>query len=127
MKSRLLILGLPVLALAAAGSLSACGRQGALERPAPLFGGKARQQYEANKAAKAAGEELDKDGNAKPNASGKDNAGDATDVVAPPKYDPSSTPLPPRTAPITGTSPDPFRSAPQGALPDPYATPNRSQ
>ena len=120
---RLLMVGL----LAGAAGLSACGRQGDLERPAPLFGAKARAQYEANKAAEAAGEELDKDGNARPNASGADNAGDDTDVVAPPTDDVTTTPLPQRTAPITGTSPDPFGSGPQGALPNPYANPNRSQ
>jgi|GEM_PF-477565 len=123
MNSRLLILGLTTVAVA----LSACGRQGDLERPAPLFGERAKAQYEANKAAKAAGEELDKDGNAKPNASGQDNAGDDTDVVAPPVDDATTTPLPQRSAPITGTSPDPFGSGPQGALPNPYQNPNHSR
>ena len=129
MTSRLLTLALPLLGLAlAAPALSACGRQGDLDRPAPLFGAKARAQYEANEAARKAGEPLDKDGNAiKGNASGQDNAGDATDVVIPPTDDDTTTPLPQRTAPITGTSPDPFSSQPQGALPNPYADPNRSQ
>jgi hypothetical protein len=136
MTPRLLIFAL--LAAGVAAGASGCGRQGDLERPAPLFGAKAKAQYERNKAAKAAGEDLDKygnarspqdsaDGNAKPNASGEDNSGDATDVVAPPAYDPTSTPLPQRTAPITGSSPDPFGGQPQGALPNPYANPDRSQ
>jgi hypothetical protein len=125
MTPRLLILAL--VAAGAAAGVSGCGRQGALERPAPLFGAKAKAQYERNKEAKEAGEDLDKDGNARPNASGQNNAGDATDVVAPPAYDSTSTPLPQRTAPITGSSPDPFGGQPQGALPNPYANPNRSQ
>jgi hypothetical protein len=120
---RLLLVGL----VAGSAGLSGCGRQGNLDRPAPLFGAKAHAQYEANQAAKKAGEDLGKDGNAKPNASGANNAGDDTDVVAPPKDDSTTTPLPQRTAPITGSSPDPFGSGPQGALPNPYANPNRSQ
>jgi hypothetical protein len=45
----------PVLALAvlAAGFLSGCGKQGALERPAPLFGSRARAEYEAERAQEA--------------------------------------------------------------------------
>ena len=34
-----------------------------------------------------------------------------------------SNPAPPRTLPIPGAGPDPSRSAPQGALPNPYANP----
>jgi hypothetical protein len=35
-------------------ALAGCGKQGALERPAPLFGARAKAQYEAEKAAEAA-------------------------------------------------------------------------
>ncbi len=38
---------------AAAISLCACGKQGALEQPAPLFGSKAKADYEARKAQEA--------------------------------------------------------------------------
>ncbi|OYX31941.1 MAG: hypothetical protein B7Y99_09415 [Caulobacterales bacterium 32-69-10] len=38
---------------AAAVSLAACGKQGALEQPAPLFGSRARADYEARKAQEA--------------------------------------------------------------------------
>ena len=38
---------------AAAVSLAACGKQGVLEQPAPLFGTRAKAQYEAQKAQEA--------------------------------------------------------------------------
>jgi predicted small lipoprotein YifL len=113
-----------IVLLAGTSTLAACGTQGELERPAPLFGERARAEYAREQAAK---EQRTADGNAQPNASGEDNAGDDTDVVAPPAYDDTNTPLPPRTAPITGQSPDPFRGSTGGALPDPYNNPNRSQ
>lgn len=118
MTSRLLV----IASVAIAAGLSGCGLQGDLERPAPLYGERAKAEYERQKAAGTL-----QDGNARPNESGEDNAGDATDVVAPAPDTDQTTPLPPRTAPITGQSPDPFRSGPPGALPDPYNNPNRSQ
>jgi hypothetical protein len=121
MTSRLLLLA---ALLTGAAGLSACGLQGDLERPAPLFGANAKAAYAKEQAAK---EQRGADGNAQPNASGEDNAGDDTDAVTPARDTGFSTPLPPRTAPITGQSPDPFRSGPSGALPDPYNNPNRSQ
>ena len=92
---------LPRLALAAAGltallALGACGKQGELERPAPLWGAKAKADYEAEQraiaAAKAAGET-------------------------------ANPAVPARTAPVPGTNPGPDASAPQGVLPDPFARP----
>ena len=41
-----------LLALAA-GALAGCGKEGPLERPAPLFGSRARAQYEAERAQEA--------------------------------------------------------------------------
>ena len=38
---------------AAAASLGACGKQGVLEQPAPLFGTRAKVEYEARKAQEA--------------------------------------------------------------------------
>lgn len=119
MTSRIFMIAL----LAGAAGLSGCGLQGELERPAPLFGDGARAAYEKQQAA----EKLGEDGNAEPNASGEDNAGDATDTVVPAPDTDQTTPLPPRTAPITGQSPDPFRGGPPGALPDPYNNPDRSR
>jgi hypothetical protein len=40
-----------LLTLAAAAALSSCGRRGDLEQPAPLFGERARAEYEARRAA----------------------------------------------------------------------------
>jgi hypothetical protein len=39
--------------IAAAALLAACGKQGVLEQPAPLFGAKAKAEYEARKAQEA--------------------------------------------------------------------------
>lgn len=39
--------------------------------------------------------------------------------------DQSANPAPSRTIPIPGQSPNPTATAPQGALPDPYANPPR--
>jgi hypothetical protein len=123
MTSRLALVAL----LASAAALSACGKQGELVRPKPLYGEGAKAEY-ARQQAEADAAKRGADGNAtQRNASGRDNAGDDTDVVNPPRYDSTSTPLPPRTAPITGQSPDPFRGSTGGALPDPYNNPNRSQ
>jgi hypothetical protein len=43
-----------VLALGGATALSACGRVGTLEQPAPLYGAKAKADYRQKKAAEAA-------------------------------------------------------------------------
>ena len=48
-------IGLAALALLAAAS-AGCGRRGDLEQPAPLFGERARADYEASRAADARGE-----------------------------------------------------------------------
>lgn len=83
------------LVLAAALSLSACGKLGALERPGPIFG----------------------------KGGGADAGPEPTRSVR--TVDPrdrNSDPSPSRTAPIEGTV-NPTASGPQGALPDPYATP----
>ena len=91
--------------MAAAAGLSACGKVGQLERPGPLFGAERNTTKDADDAQR----ERDP---ARP-----------VDTVDP--RDRSTDPAPPRTLPIEGTSPDPGRTAPQGALPDPYALPRR--
>jgi hypothetical protein len=88
-----------LLAGAAALTLSACGKQGELERPAPLWGAK-RAAYEREKAAEARAKEA----TSKP--------GEAAPPV-----------MPARSAPMPGAKPDPSQSAPPGVLPDPYARP----
>ena len=44
--------GVLILALVAAAGLSACGRRGDLEQPAPLFGNRAKAEYEAQQRAR---------------------------------------------------------------------------
>jgi hypothetical protein len=44
---------LAATAMIAAAALAGCGKQGALEQPAPLFGAKAKAEYEARKAQEA--------------------------------------------------------------------------
>ncbi len=105
---------LTIALFAASAGLSACGKQGELERPAPLFGAQAKAQYEADKKAEQA-------------VSGNPNDPDAVLARRANDENRNTTPLPPRTAPIRGQSPNPYGSAPQGALPDPYSNPNRSQ
>jgi hypothetical protein len=87
-------------ALAAMAALGGCGKLGSLDRPGPLFG----------HAATTASPEQ---------AQGQDPSRPVTTV------DPReiSTGLaPPRSAPIQGTSPDPFGQPPPGSLPDPMST-----
>lgn len=86
---------LAVTVLIAAAGLAGCGKMGALERPGPLFG---------------SGSGVD---------AGPD-PGRAVRTVDPRNRD--DDPSPPRSNPID-TNQDPTRSAPQGALPNPYANP----
>lgn len=44
---------LACVSLMAAGALAGCGKQGSLERPGPLFGSRARAEYEAEQAQNA--------------------------------------------------------------------------
>ena len=90
--------------LLGATSLTACGKQGALERPAPLFGAQAKADYEAKKKADAQ------------DAAKKKTDKDADDA----------DPYQARTveAPSAITQPNnPGAQPPQGALPDPMTTP----
>lgn len=91
--------------LIAAAGLSACGKVGELERPGPLFGAERNTTKDADDAQR------------------KRDPARPVDTVDP--RDRSTDPAPPRTLPIEGTSPNPGRTAPQGALPDPYANPRR--
>ena len=94
-----------IVVIALAAGLSACGKVGQPERPGPLFGA----ERNSTRAADDAQRQQD------PNR--------PVDTVDP--RDRSTDPAPPRTLPIQGTSPDPSRTAPPGALPDPYANPRR--
>jgi hypothetical protein len=91
----LLILGAP---------LGACGKLGELEKPGPLNGVEGATTRKADEQVRQATDPQ------RP-----------ADTVDP--RDIFTDPSPPRTLPIEGTAPDPSKSAPQGALPDPYANP----
>lgn len=90
------------VALALAAPLAACGKMGELERPGPLNGVGTATTKRADDAVR------------------RTQPG-PVDTVDP--RDRTFDPAPPRTLPIEGTAPDPNRTAPPGALPDPYANP----
>ena len=94
---RLLIIAV----LGAAAGLSACGKTGLLDQPAPLFGAKSKADYEAQQKTQAEQRAAKK---AEPQ----------------PDVDPNGQPLTqaPYAAPIPGVS-SPFTPGPQGALPNP--------
>lgn len=95
----------------AAMALTACGKVGELERPAPLYGAKAKADYQARKAADAAAK-----------AEKKDDG--EPEVLPDVTYDPNADPLPQRGLPIPGTNPAPNEPGPSGALPDPFNHPS---
>ncbi len=102
---------LPVMTAATAAlMLAACGKVGTLDQPAPLYGAKAKAQYQARKAADAAAKAQKKDG------------GDP-EVLPDVTYDPNADPSPQRYLPIPGTNPAPNAPGPPGALPDPFNHP----
>jgi hypothetical protein len=100
-----------LLTLAAAGLvLSACGRLGPLQQPAPLFGAQAQAAYAAQQKAKS-------------EAAQARAAKQAEPKLAP--DDPSTQPPPqaPYGAQITGR-PDPFGTPPASSLGNPGTAPN---
>jgi hypothetical protein len=98
------------LVLAGASSVGACGKVGNLDQPAPLYGAKAKADYQARKAAEAAAKAQDKD--------------DGDPEVLPDKtYDPNADPSPQRFLPIPGALPAPNDPGPAGVLPDPFNHP----
>lgn len=102
MSLRLIVLA----ALAAASTLAACGKTGELQRPGPLFG-------QGRATTRAADEQVRQ----------AQDPNRPVDTVDP--RDATTDPSPPRTLPIPGQGSDPTRTAPPGALPDPYANPRR--
>jgi hypothetical protein len=94
-------------ALGLAALVSGCGKTGQLERPGPLFGNESSTTKDADDA----------------NRQSQDPSRPVNTV------DPrqrSTDPAPPRTLPIEGqSSANPGQTAPQGALPDPYANPRQ--
>jgi predicted small lipoprotein YifL len=113
MTPRILI---PALVMALLG-LAACGKQGQLDRPAPLFGAKAKAEYEAQRLAAAKAEADPQSGSAQTN-------GDFSQDADGGSKDPELAPI--GSNPIPGANPSPFGSRPGGVLPDPYADPTRA-
>jgi len=100
-----------LMTLVAAGlALTACGKLGPLQQPAPLFGAQAQAAYAAQQKAKTEAAQARAAKQAEPKA--------APD-------DPSTQPLPqaPYGTQITGR-PDPFGTAPPSALGNPGTAPN---
>ncbi len=96
--------GALILALAAMAGLAGCGKTGAMERPAPLFGAARHAPVDQT-------------------VQTQDPNRPLTTID---ERDRDLAPVPPRNDPIQGTAPDPFAAPPQqGALPDARATPDR--
>ena len=104
---------LACVVLVGALALGACGKEGQLDRPAPLFGAKAKAEYRAQQAREAAARRA-----------AKATAGDP--APPPPDYqrgDPSLDPM--RASPVPGAPSTPFdHPNGGGALPDPFDNPN---
>ncbi len=95
-------------------ALCACGRVGTLDQPPPLWGAKAKADYQARKAEAAA---------AKAKA-GKDSDGpEPLDPATPGPNDPSPAPGTLRDNPAPGMRTLPGAPAQPGVLPDPYTRP----
>jgi hypothetical protein len=107
MTHRPLTIALLVSALGVGVALSGCGKTGELQQPAPLFGAKAKADYDAEQKAKA--EEAAKRATPQPASA-----------------DPTDQPLDqaPYAQPIPGHS-DPFGRAPAGSLPNPGTAPDQ--
>ncbi len=102
-------------ALIGALALGACGKQGALDRPAPLFGSKAKSDYDAEKKREARQAQANRRGD-----TGGDPAPPAPDYG---QGDPALDPQ--RAAPTPGAAPNPFNNPNSGGLlQDPAANPN---
>ncbi len=100
------VLGL-VFILSAA--LVACGKVGTLDQPAPLYGEKAKADYEARKEAAAAAKATPR---AQPDPMNPDRP-----------YDPEADPAPTRGLPVPGQPSLPNAPPPPGVLPDPLSNP----
>jgi hypothetical protein len=104
-RQRTLTLGLAGV-LAAAAGLSACGKQGVLEQPPPLFGSRARAEYEASKKAEAAAAERRAAQNKAPGSAEAEKSEDSPPTKRS-VQDPAQRLTPASRAPIQG-APNPF-------------------
>lgn len=93
--------------------LCACGRVGPLEQPAPLYGAKAKADYQAKKAAAAAAAKAAKDDDQPeplaPDTPGPNDGGSGIATL--------------RSQPTPGARALPNAAPPAGVLPDPYNHP----
>ena len=96
-----------LFAVASALALGACGKVGALEQPAPLYGENAKADYNARKQAEA-----DK-------GQAKRDEDQIERLPAEKRYDPNADPSPSRDLPVVGQRATPDRPAQPGLLPDP--------
>jgi hypothetical protein len=85
-------------------ALAGCGKTGELQRPGPLFGQGRSTTKEADEQVRQA-----------------QDPSRPVNTVDP--RDQAIDPAPPRTIPLQGTSPDPMKSGPPTAFPDPYSNP----
>ena len=99
-------------ALLVAVSLAGCGKQGDLERPAPLWSAKAKAEYAAQKRQQADVKTKEAQGNT---IETLPDEGEGSN--------PFTNPAPPRTVPIPGQHQSPTENGQPGAFPNPYATP----
>ncbi len=102
-----------VVAFVAVIALGACGKVGALDQPAPLYGAKAKADYDARKQAAA-----DK-------AQAKKDQDQIERLPTEKRYDPNADPSPSRVVPVTGQPPAPNAPSSPGVLPDPINQPPR--
>ena len=100
-----------VFALAAGFALVACGKVGALEQPAPLYGEKAKSDYQAKKAAADAKKQAKKDQD------------EIERLPTDGHYDPNADPSPSRNLPVVGQPSSANPTPPPGLMPDPINNP----
>jgi predicted small lipoprotein YifL len=105
-----------VLALAVLG-LAACGKQGDLERPGPLWGPDARARAAAARSEQTTPRQPER------RSQQQDNSSPVTSTPDNPL--PVIGRGPGGTLPIEGDRPDPSGAPPSGSLPDPYNDPRR--
>ncbi|HEV2362878.1 MAG TPA: hypothetical protein VGS12_01635 [Caulobacteraceae bacterium] len=91
--------------------LAACAKVGTLERPAPLVGARAKQQYQAEKAAAARAAARNPDTQPEP---------------LPDPNDPATWPSTPKEPPVPGQKTNPFGNPPAGVLPQPLTQPGNN-
>ena len=116
MNSRLLVCAGLIGALVGSLGLSACGKQGALERPGPLLERRSQNRAQRDAAARGAGE-------ASLNSSGTSQTNGDYSQPSDGAKDPALTPQRSNPPPVMN---NPFGGRTGGTMPDPYADPNRA-